>query len=128
MGQAKRRHDAGEFRAHVKKGDEVQVIAGRSLGARGRVVSVDPQRERALVEGVNMITKHQKPQGQPNTPGGSAQQGGRIQLAAPIHVSNLMVVDPESGKPSRVGHKIVDGKSVRVAKRSGATLVRGEDK
>jgi large subunit ribosomal protein L24 len=128
MGQAKRRHDAGQFKAHVKKGDEVQVIAGRSLGQRGKVLSVDPQRERALVEGINLITKHQKAQGSANTPEAAArQQSGRIQKPAPIHVSNLMVVDPESGKPSRVGHKIVEGKSIRVAKRSGATLVRSED-
>lgn len=129
MGQTKRRHDAGQFKAHVKKGDEVQVIAGRSLGQRGRVISVDPQRERAVVEGVNMITKHQRPQGPANTPEAAArQQSGRIQRPAPIHVSNLMVVDPSTGKPSRVGHKIVDGKSVRIAKRSGAELGRGEEK
>jgi large subunit ribosomal protein L24 len=121
MGQTKKRHKAGTFKPHVKKGDEVLVIAGRSLGTRGHVVSVDPQRERAIVEGVNLVTKHQRAQG----PAGR-QQGGRVERPAPIHVSNLMVIDPETNQPTRVAHKLVNGKWVRVSKRSGATLDRAE--
>ena len=121
MGQARKRHAGGEFKPHVRKGDEVLVIAGRSLGERGRVVSVDPQRERAVVEGINMITKHQKSQGQGRA---AAQSGGRVQKPSPIHVSNLMVVDPETNEPTRVAHKQVDGKWVRVGKKSGNQLDR----
>lgn len=119
MARAQKRHEAGQFKAHVRKGDEVVVIAGRSLGQRGRVISVDPQRERAVVEGVNLVIKHQRPQGQQ---GAARQQGGRVEKPAPIHLSNLMVVDPETSQPTRVAHKLVEGKWVRVAKRSGATL------
>jgi large subunit ribosomal protein L24 len=127
MGQAKKRHAAGTFKPHVKKGDEVLVIAGRSLGERGRVVSVDPQRERAVVEGVNMITKHQRAQGQGRTPEAAArQQSGRIQRPAPIHLSNLMVIDPGNNQPTRVAHKQVEGKWIRVSKRTGAALDRAE--
>jgi large subunit ribosomal protein L24 len=124
MGQMRKRHSAGEFKSHVKKGDEVLVIAGRSLGERGRVVSVDPQRERAIVEGVNLITKHQKSQAPGQRADVARQQGGRVQKPSPIHVSNLMVVDPETNEPTRVAHKLVDGKWVRVGKKSGAQLDR----
>jgi large subunit ribosomal protein L24 len=122
MGQMKKRHDAGTFKPHVKKGDEVLVIAGRSIGERGHVVSVDPQRERAVVEGVNMVTKHQRPQGGQGA--GARQQGGRVQRPSPIHLSNLMVIDPDSNQPTRVAHKQVEGKWVRISKRSGAVLDR----
>jgi len=129
MGQAKKRHDNGIFKAHIKKGDEVLVLAGRSVGERARVLSVDPQRERAIVEGLNLITKHQKSQGMGrNAAAAAQQQSGRIEKAAPIHVSNLMVIDPETNEPTRVSHKIVDGKAVRVAKRSGNALDREEKK
>lgn len=126
MGQTKKRHEPGEFKSHVRKGDEVLVIAGRSRGDRGRVVSVDPQRERAVVEGANLITKHQRSQNQ-RQDAASRQQSGRIQRPAPIHVSNLMVIDPSDNKPTRVAHKVVDGKSVRIGKRSGGELNRSTD-
>lgn len=117
MGQTRKRHNAGAYKPHVRKGDEVLILAGRSRGERGRVVSVDPQRERAIVEGVNLVTKHQK--------GLSAQQqGGRIEKPAPIHVSNLQVIDPTTNEPTRVKHKIVEGKSVRVGAKSGEALDR----
>src|SRR5688500_1789988 len=119
MGQTRKRHDAAEFKPHVKKGDEVLVLAGRSKGERGRVVSVDPQRERAIVEGINLITKHQKAPMQQQTRA-SQQQSGRIEKPSPIHVSNLMVVDPNNGEPTRAKHKVVDGKAVRVGAKSGA--------
>lgn len=120
MGQTRKRHDAGTFQPHVKKGDEVLVLAGRSKGERGRVVSVDPQRERAIVEGVNLVTKHQKSQGFNQR--ANQQQSGRIEKPAPIHVSNLMVVDPNNGEPTRVKHKVIEGKSVRVGAKSGEAL------
>ena len=120
MGQTRKRHDAGTFLPHVKKDDEVLVLAGRSKGERGRVVSVDPQRERAIVEGLNLVTKHQKSQGMGQR--ANQQQSGRIEKPAPIHVSNLMVIDPNNGQPTRVKHKVIEGKSVRVGAKSGETL------
>ena len=129
MGRAAKRHEAGGFKSHVKKGDEVLVLAGRSKGDKGRVVSVDPKRERAVVEGINIITKHQRSQGAGRNPAAAAQQqSGRIHKPAPIHVSNLMVIDPANNTPTRVAHKImeVDGKmkSVRIGKKSGEALDR----
>lgn len=127
MGQTRKRHDAGQYPAHVKKGDEVLVIAGRSLGERGRIISVDPQRERALVEGANLITKHQKSQGAGRNPGATAQQqSGRIEKPAPVHLSNLMVVCPACNTPTRVAHKQVEGHSVRACKRCGETMERSD--
>ncbi len=124
MGQTRKRHDAGVFKPHVKKGDEVLVLSGRSKGERGRVVSVDPQRERAIVEGLNLVTKHQRSQGMNQR--ANQQQSGRIEKPAPIHVSNLMVVDPTTNLPTRIKHKQVEGKWVRVGAKSGETLDRGE--
>ena len=118
MGQTRKRHDAGTYKPHVKKGDEVLVLAGRSLGERGRIVTVDPQRERAVVEGANMVTKHQKQQQ------GARQQGGRIETAAPIHVSNLMVVCPNCSKPTRVAHRQEDGRWSRACKNCNESLER----
>ena len=99
---AKKRHRAGQFTCHVKRGDTVLVLAGRSIGEKGRVTSVDPQRERALVEGVNLVTKHQRAQGSPNSPA-AQQQAGRIERPSPIHISNLMVVctNEACNKPTR---------------------------
>jgi large subunit ribosomal protein L24 len=91
------------------------------------VISVDPQRERAVVEGANLITKHERGQGAGRNPVASArQQGGRVQMPAPVHLSNLMVVDPTNGQPTRVAHKTVDGKTVRIGKKSGEPLDRAE--
>ena len=122
MGQTRKRHDTGTYKPHVKKGDEVLVLAGRSLSERGRIVSVDPQRERAVVEGVNLITKHQRAQGGQGMV--AQQQGGRIEKPSTIHVSNLMVVCPGCNEPSRVQHKQVEGKWVRSCKRCGAPVER----
>ncbi len=121
MGNTRKRHEAGSFQPHVKKGDEVLVLSGRSQTERGRVVSVDPQRERAVVEGVNTITKHQRPR--PNqTAAAAQQQSGRVEKSAPVHVSNLMVVCPSCNTPTRVAHKVVDGRSQRSCKRCGELL------
>lgn len=101
---------------HVKKGDQVIVITGKDKGKKGRVLAAFPSENRVLVEGVNMIKKHQKPN-QANP------QGGIIQKEAPIHSSNVMLIDPKSGQPTRVGHKVLDnGKKVRVAKKSGEVI------
>jgi large subunit ribosomal protein L24 len=91
------------------------VIAGRDKGKRGEVLSVIPDENRALVQGVNVVVRHQKQSQQ--------QEGGKISKEAPIHVSNIAVEDPASGEASRVGYKILDdGRKVRFAKRSGETI------
>ncbi len=103
----------------VKKGDTVEVIAGKDNGKRGRVLRVDRDRERIVVEGVNMIKRHTRPNPTRRV------QGGIVEREAPIHVSNVKVVSPDSGRPSRVGFKILeDGRKVRIAKVDGAILDR----
>jgi large subunit ribosomal protein L24 len=102
----------------VKKGDTVLVIAGKDKGAKGKVIEAYPTRERVLVEGVNRIKKHTRVS--QNQRG--AQSGGIVTQEAPIHVSNVMVVDSD-GKPTRVGIKTTeDGKRVRVSKRNGKEI------
>lgn len=124
MGRSAKRHEAGVFKSHVKKGDEVLVLGGRSLGERGRVTSVDPQRERAVVEGINLITKHQRAAGMPGSPAAAQQQSGRIEKPAPVHLSNLMVVCPACNKPTRVARQNSEGKHGRTCKRCNAPLER----
>ncbi len=104
-------------KAHVKKNDQVMVIAGKDRGARGRVLRVLPGAGRAIVERVNMIKRHTRPNPQQGI------QGGILEREAPIHLSNLMVICPECGKPSRLGSKrLEDGRGVRVCKACDATL------
>ncbi|NCU18101.1 50S ribosomal protein L24 [Pallidibacillus pasinlerensis] len=100
---------------HVKKGDKVKVITGKDKGKTGVILKALPKKDRVIVEGVNIVKKHAKPS-QENP------QGGIIEVEAPIHVSNVMVIDPKTGEPTRVGYKIEDGKKVRIAKKSGAVL------
>ena len=100
--------------AKLKKGDQVVVMAGRDKGVEGVIKSVDPKRRRAVVAGVGVAVHHRKPQ-----PG---QEGGRIGVEMPVDLSNLMLVDPESGGPTRVGFRIEEGKKVRFAKKSGSAL------
>ncbi|CAM3497085.1 MAG: LSU ribosomal protein L24p (L26e) [Hydrogenibacillus schlegelii] len=103
---------------HVKKGDKVMVISGKDKGKIGTVLAAYPKKSRVLVEGVNIVKKHQKPS--PQYP-----QGGIIEKEAPIHVSKVMPIDPKTGKPTRVGYQILpDGRKVRIAKRSGEPLDR----
>ncbi len=104
--------------AKIKKGDRVQVLAGRDKGKRGEVIAVMPKEDRALVQGVNMVKRHQKPQG-------LNQPGGILEKEAPIHLSNLALIDPTSDKPTRVGFTVLeDGRKVRVARPSGEVLDR----
>jgi large subunit ribosomal protein L24 len=101
---------------HVKAGDTVKVIAGKDKGKTGRILKAFPKQQRVLVEGVNLVKKHTKPS-QANP------QGGIIQQEAPIHVSNVMPLDPKTGEPTRVGYKVLpNGKKVRIAKKSGEPL------
>lgn len=103
----------------VKKGDTVEVITGKDSGRTGRVLKVDGDRERIVVEGVHMIKRHTRPNPQKNI------KGGIVEREAPIQVSNVMVISPDSGKRTRVGYKILDdGRKVRVAKVDGAILDR----
>lgn len=98
----------------IKKGDKVVVLTGRSKGQTGEVLGVMPSENRALVQGVNMVKRHQRPT--------QTSQGGIVEKEAPIHLSNIAMIDPKDNKATRVGFKTVDGKKVRVAKRSGEAL------
>ena len=104
---------------HVKKGDDVKVIAGNEKGKEGRVLAVFPAKERVLVEGVNMRVHHDQPT-QENP------QGGRIEREVSIHISNVMVIDPSTGEPTRIGRKRVEdetgGRWVRYGKKSGEII------
>ena len=101
---------------HIKKGDTVYVNAGDNKGQTGKVLKVFVKEQRALVEGVNMVSKSQKPSAK-------NPQGGIVKMEAPIQISNLNVVDPKTGKPTRIGRKLnADGKLVRYAKKSGEEL------
>lgn len=99
----------------IKKGDTVKVITGESKGVEGKVLEVYRETNKALVEGVNMIKKHQKPSAQ-------NPQGGIIEKEAPIQISNIALIDPKSGDATRVGLKIEDGKKVRYSKKSGEVI------
>jgi large subunit ribosomal protein L24 len=101
---------------HIKKGDTVVVIAGESKGQRGKVLSVQVEKQRAVVEGINMVSKHTKPNAK-NT------QGGIVKQEAPVHISNLMLVEPSTGNPTRTGRRIGEnGKLVRYSKKSGEEI------
>lgn len=104
---------------HVKKGDMVEVVSGNDKGKQGKILTVITKTDRVIVEGVNIRTKHQKPNQQ-------NPQGGRIQIEMPIHISNVMPLDPKSNEPTRIGRKFIEeeGRSrwVRVSKKSGEVL------
>lgn len=105
-----------KVKLHVRKGDQVMVIAGKDKGKKGKILAAFPSEGRVLVEGVNIVKRHTRPS-QANP------QGGIIEKEAPIHVSNVMVLDPKTGEPTRIGKKILkDGKKVRYAKKSGEVL------
>ncbi len=99
----------------IKKGDQVEVIAGKDRGKRGTVSRVFPTEHKVIVEGANMGKRHKKAKT-------AGEKGERIELAMPIHVSNVMLVDPETGKPSRIGYRVSGTEKVRVSKKSGKDL------
>jgi large subunit ribosomal protein L24 len=104
--------------ARIRSDDDVIIISGKDRGKTGKVLRVDPKKQRVYVEGLNIVKRHQRP-----TQTASGQQaGGVIEREGPIHVSNVMLIDPKNGKPTRVGIEIADGKRLRIAKRSGARL------
>lgn len=105
-----------QAKLNIRKGDTVKVIAGDSKGQQGKVLSVNKATNRVIVEGLNMVSKHTKPNAT-NT------EGGIIKKEAPMHISNVMLIDPKSGKATRVGRKLDEaGKLVRVAKNSGEVI------
>ncbi|MCA9688405.1 MAG: 50S ribosomal protein L24 [Myxococcales bacterium] len=102
--------------ARIRRDDEVVVIAGKDKGRRGKVLRVLPKTARVVIQGVNVVTKHVSPSRQ-------NPQGGRVQREAPIHLSNVMIADPQSGEPTRVRYKLLDsGRKVRIAVKSGQQI------
>lgn len=99
----------------IKTGDTVRVIAGDHKGSEGKVMQVDREKNKAIVEGTNIVSKHEKPSAQ-------NPQGGIVKKEAPIHISNLSLIDPKSGDATRVGYEMKDGKKVRVSKKSGELI------
>jgi large subunit ribosomal protein L24 len=99
----------------VKKGDEVVVIAGKEKGKKGKIVKIITDKSRVVVEGVNMVKRHTKPS--------RTGAGGVVEKPASLHVSNVALMDPKSGKPTRVGYKVKeDGTKVRIARKSGEAV------
>jgi large subunit ribosomal protein L24 len=107
--------------ARVKTGDDVIVVGGKDRGKRGKVLRVEPGKDRVYVEGLNIVKRHQRPT-QVAGAQRAEQVGGVIEKEGAIHLSNVMLIDPKDGKPTRVGIEIQDGKRYRVAKRSGSRL------
>ena len=100
----------------IKKGDTVVVVAGKDKGKKGKVIQAMPTESRVIVENVNMVTKHKKPNQR-------VQQGGIVHQEAPINVSNVMILDPKEKVATRIGYKMLEnGKKVRIAKKSGEVL------
>ena len=100
---------------NIKKDDKVVVLSGKDKGKEGKILSADPKALKVIVEGVNVATKHQKPRKQ-------GEEGGIIKVETPIYASKVQLVCPKCGKATRVGHKIVDGKKIRVCKKCGAEI------
>ena len=100
---------------NIKKDDKVIVLSGKDKGKQGKILSADPKAAKVIVEGVNVATKHQKPRKQ-------GEEGGIIKVETPIYAAKVQLVCPKCGKPTRVGHKIVDGKKSRVCKKCGAEI------
>ena len=111
---AKNRQHSHQGKMKIKKGDRVVVITGAYKGQEGEVLEVYPDKYRAIVDDVNMVKKHQRPT--------QDQEGGIQEIPAPIHISNLMLIDPSSGEPTRVGRRQEEGKWVRYSKNSGETI------
>lgn len=101
--------------ARIRKNDSVMVMAGKERGKIGKVIRVIPSEDRAVVERLNMVKRHRKPRGPQDT-------GGIVEKEAPVHLSNLMLIDPQDGRPTRVGFTVVDGRKLRVSRRTGNVL------
>lgn len=102
---------------HIRKNDQVVVLSGREKGSKGKVLIVFPKQNRAIVEGLNMLKRHTRPNPQKNI------KGGVVEKEAPIHLSNLMLISPESGKPVRVGFaELTDGRKIRKVQKTGETI------
>ncbi|HMB64384.1 MAG TPA: 50S ribosomal protein L24 [Eudoraea sp.] len=99
----------------IKTGDTVRIIAGDHKGTEGKVVRVDREKNKAIIEGTNMVSKHEKPSAQ-------NPQGGIVKKEAPIHISNLALIDSKSGETTRVGFEIRDGKKVRISRKSNEVI------
>lgn len=99
----------------VKSGDIVRVIAGDNKGSEGKILRVDRNKNKAIVENINMVSKHEKPSAK-------NPQGGIIRKEAPIHISNLSLIDPKSGEATRIGYEVRDGQKVRVSKKSNEVI------
>lgn len=95
----------------IKAGDTVRVIAGDHKGSEGKILVVDKEKNKAIVEGINMVSKHEKPSAK-------NPQGGIVEKEAPIHISNLSLIDAKSGEATRVGYEVKDGKKVRISRKS----------
>ena len=105
----------------IRRDDEVVVISGKDRGKTGKVLRVDPKKERVYVEGLNIVKRHQRPQ-QVRGAQRAETVGGVIEKEGPIHLSNVMLLDPKDGKPTRIGVEVQDGRRFRVARRSGTRL------
>ncbi|HZN88239.1 MAG TPA: 50S ribosomal protein L24 [Thermoleophilaceae bacterium] len=105
----------------IRRDDTVRIIAGKDRGKTGRVLRVDPRHDRVVVEGANIIKRHTRPRTLRDTQR-SQELGGIVEMEGPIHVSNVMLIDPDSGEPTRVGVKREGGRRVRMSKRSGKEI------
>jgi len=103
--------------ARIRRDDEVIVISGKDRGKTGRVLRVDPAKEKVFVEGLNIVKRHQRP-----TPGRPDAVAGVIEREGPIHMSNVMLLDPKDGKPTRVGIEVREGRRFRIARRSNTSI------
>jgi len=99
----------------VKTGDKVKILAGKDKGKEGTILAAMPKQNKVIVEGLNIMKKHTRPTGM-------GQEGGIVEKEAPIHVSNVQLIDPKTNESTRVGYKVKDGKKVRYAKKSGEAL------
>ncbi|WP_297792597.1 50S ribosomal protein L24 [uncultured Eudoraea sp.] len=103
------------MKLRIKTGDTVRIVAGDHKGTEGKVILVDREKNKAIVEGTNMVSKHEKPSAQ-------NPQGGIVKKEAPIHLSNLSLIDSKSGETTRVGYEVRDGKKVRFSKKSNEVI------
>lgn len=99
----------------IKKGDNIKVISGKDKGKTGKILRALPREDKVLIEGVNVKKRHRRPTR-------TNQHGQIVDITLPIHVSNVMIIDPKTNKPTRIGSKVVNGKKVRVARKSGTQI------